>query len=231
MDDLQAIAARSRGRFKTAAATVTDGLREAIVRGVLAANAPLRQEELALAFGVSRMPVREALRQLEAEGFLMSVPHRGAVVAELSPDEAREIDRIRAALEVLALRLSLPNLLDHEIDAAAAVLEHMDVPGGATAWTALNEEFHTKLYVRAGSPRLLGLIASQYASLARYTDLHLRVIDYQAQAQEHRSLVCLCRNRDLGAAEQLLAAHIRQSGEEFATFFEKLRSDVQTSSD
>src|SRR6202008_4214410 len=87
---------------------IADALRTAIVDGTLAPGAPLRQDAIARHFSVSAIPVREALRQLESEGWAKVEVHKGATVAPLSADEAREIYEIRSALESLALGLAIP---------------------------------------------------------------------------------------------------------------------------
>lgn len=225
LSELRKIARGAAAPLKTAASTVIDGLREAIIRGVLTTERPLRQEEIAEVFKVSRMPVREALRQLEAEGLVHSAPHRGAIVAELSVGEVKEIDAIRGALETLALRLSISRIHQNDINDAFATIEQMEESRGTVEWTALNEKLHMTLYRRAEAPRLLSLIAGQYASLARYTNLHLLVIDYDVQAEQHRSLVELCAKIDYDKAVEALSNHIRGSGEEFANFFSRLRSE------
>jgi DNA-binding transcriptional regulator YhcF (GntR family) len=95
---------------------IADALRAAIVDGTLAPGAPLRQDAIARHFSVSAIPVREALRQLESEGWAKAAVHKGATVAPLSADEAREIYEIRSALESLALGLAIP----HHTDATLA---------------------------------------------------------------------------------------------------------------
>src|SRR5689334_15832455 len=126
MLDLAPIIGQSTPRFRTASSFVSDMLRTAILTGVLKDGEPLRQDELAAALGVSRMPVREALRRLEAEGFVDFQPHKGAVVAELSAEEAEEIYEIRLTLECRRLRESIPHLTDGALDGAAVILDEMD---------------------------------------------------------------------------------------------------------
>ncbi|MDR7541769.1 MAG: GntR family transcriptional regulator, partial [Armatimonadota bacterium] len=91
---------------------VADVLREAILRGILLAGQQLRQDEIARELGVSHIPVREALRQLEAEGLVRLRPYRGFEVSELSPEEVEELYEIRIPLECQALRLAFPHLTD-----------------------------------------------------------------------------------------------------------------------
>lgn len=105
---------------------VVGGLRDAILSGVLAGGQPLRQDEIAEHFGVSRMPVREALRQLEGEGMVSFYPHRGAVVSELSYREVLDIIEIRISLETMALHKAFPLLGDDEFRRAEEVLHSIE---------------------------------------------------------------------------------------------------------
>ena len=95
-------------RYNGAQDMVTDALREAISRGMLKGGQQLKQEVIADRFGISKIPVREALKQLEGEGLVTFYPRRGAVVAELSYGEVQEVGEIRAALESLALGWAMP---------------------------------------------------------------------------------------------------------------------------
>src|ERR1700743_202942 len=130
MSSLTALAdliAAAGGRHRTATAFVDATLRAAILSGQLTGGPPLRQEDLAAAFGVSRMPVREALRQLEAQALLDFVPHKGAVVTEISAADAATTSTICMALEPAALTLSIPHLTEVEFGRAADLLHDMDV--------------------------------------------------------------------------------------------------------
>src|ERR1043165_2140343 len=101
---------------------VADKLRDKIVRGELKEGEQLRQDAIANEFQVSRIPVREALRQLEAEGLITIILHRGAVVSSLSPTDILEVFQMRALLEAEVLRVSIPNLSEEHLRAAAEIL-------------------------------------------------------------------------------------------------------------
>src|SRR5437870_2762975 len=111
---------------KSLTSAVAEKLREKIVRGDIREGEQLRQDAIAQEFQVSRIPVREALRQLEAEGVITIVPHRGAVVSLLSCDEIEELFEMRAILEPEVLRVSIPNLTDSDFAQAANVLDTYD---------------------------------------------------------------------------------------------------------
>jgi DNA-binding GntR family transcriptional regulator len=211
MDRLEGLAARTMPKPQTAADHVAKILREAIAEGALAGGTALRQDELAARFGFSRMPVRDALRQLEAEGIVTIHPTRGAFVAKMDVAEIREIYAVRALLEVEALRLSLPNLGDATLDEAAAILDRTDAEPDVGRWGTLNRLFHLALYSACGNARLIGLIEAQHGAADRYVRILLSSLDYRARSQtEHRRLLAACRKRDENQALTRLAKHLRE---------------------
>jgi len=132
-------------RFRTATEYVESTLKEAILTGALPGGTPLRQEDLAAEFGLSRMPIREALRQLEAQALIDFYPHRGAVVTEISAAEGADNYAIRAALEPAALRLSVPNLMADDLKRAREIVDEMDAESGQSRLGELNRRFHMTL--------------------------------------------------------------------------------------
>src|SRR5438552_5197069 len=101
---------------------VADRLRDQIIRGEIPEGSQLRQNTIAVQYHVSRIPVREALRQLDAEGLITIVPNRGAIVPELSPNDVEELFAIRALLEPEVLKLSIPRLTQSDLAEAEAIL-------------------------------------------------------------------------------------------------------------
>jgi DNA-binding GntR family transcriptional regulator len=206
---IEDIAYEAAGRYRTTQDMVSGGLREAILGGTLAGGEPLRQEELAERFGVSRIPVREALRQLEGEGLVEFYPHRSAIVTSLSYLEVEEIAEIRVRLETLALRRALPLMNRDSLDRAREILDLIDHEEDLRkSWGELNWRFHEAIFAPAGRPRLLSLIKSQHTAFERYIRFHLALADYDKPQREHRELLELCRRGDSRAAESLLARHI-----------------------
>jgi DNA-binding GntR family transcriptional regulator len=215
---------------RTLAQQVTERLRHAILAGKLTGGQTLRQEELAAQLGVSRIPVREALRQLEAEGFVVLQPHRGAVVATLSAEEAAEIYDIRAALEMQALRLAVPNLTAQALAQAEAILDKIDqlVEGekGMARWAELNWQFHAALYAAAARPRLFELIRQLHDNVGRYLRGSLNLGAHAKPAQkQHRALLAACKKRDADAAVAILAQHLAATSQKLA---QQLRRQEQT---
>lgn len=198
---------------------IADALREAILRGIFQEGQSLRQDEIAAKFGVSRIPVREALKQLEGEGLVTLQRNRGATVAVLSPAEVEEICEIRAVLEPLAIEQAIPNLTESDLDTAEAILVATDDATDAARWSSLNWEFHATLYTPADRPRLLGLIKTLHVNTDRYVRIQLETMHYLERSQkEHYQLLQACRQRNLQAATTLLKHHITQAGEELVEY-------------
>jgi DNA-binding GntR family transcriptional regulator len=201
----------------TAADHVADRLRDAIANGALPAGAPLRQDELAARFGLSRMPVRDALRRLEAEGIVSIHPTRGASVARMDSAEIRDIYAVRELLEVEALRLSIPGLDAAKLDEAAAALDEIDRETDVGRWGALNRVFHLAIYSACGNARLLSLIDAQLNASDRYVRILLSSLSYRVRSQaEHRALVAFCRARFETEALAELRRHLGDGGKRLA---------------
>ncbi len=211
---LEEVVERASRRYRTTQGMVVGGLRDAILSGVLAGGQPLRQDEIAEHFGVSRMPVREALRQLEGEGMVSFYPHRGAVVSELSYREVLEIIEIRISLETMALHKAFPLLGDGEFRRAEEVLHSIDEDEDLVSrWGELNWRFHATLFAPAERPRLLSVIKAQHTAFERYIRVHLALSDYEKPQQEHYELLDNCRQGEENAAIDLLTWHIQDTGE------------------
>ena len=198
---------------RTIASSIGLEIRRRILDGRYPAGSQLRQDGLATEFGASRIPVREALFQLEAEGLVRIHPHRGATVAPLSPADAAEALELRAVLEPRLLALSTPRLTEGDFDRADALLEDYAAAlrDGATArWGTLNTELHLLLYSRADRPRTLGIVGALLAECDRYTRLQLSTdaAELERADREHREIVRLCRNGHASAACALMADHI-----------------------
>ncbi len=216
------IVTRASGKYRTTQSMVAGGLRDAILSGVLAGGEPLRQEEIAESFGVSRSPVREALRQLEGEGMVSFIPHRGAVVSELSHHEVQEITEIRVILETAAMRQALPLLEEDDLERAEEVLRRIDRERDLISfWSELNWRFHATLLAPAERPRLLSLIKAQHDAFERYIRMHLALSHYEKPQKEHYELLDLCRQKDTEAVLELLTRHIQDTSELLFTYIKK----------
>lgn len=196
-------------RYRSTPEVVAHVLRQAIMAGLFQDGQALRQDELAAELGLSKIPIREALRRLEAEGLVVFYPNRGAVVAALSAVEAQEIAEMRVALETLALRLALPKLTPRMLTQARAILDELDHETEVARWSTLNWEFHAALYAPAQRPRLITTLTTLHSSVDRYMRVILATMQHQAQSQqEHRALLAACEQRDEPAACAILDNHI-----------------------
>lgn len=151
----------------TAQEVVLTSVREAILAGVLAPGARLRQEELAELFGTSRIPVREALRALEYEGLVTSEPHRGFTVTSLDADDVEEVYDLRILLEGHAVRLAMALLTDEDLEELEALHAQMAAATTPDEQLAARERFYVRLYSVTGRPRLVGLIVRLRQEVAR----------------------------------------------------------------
>jgi DNA-binding GntR family transcriptional regulator len=212
-------------QYKTTPTLLADALRTAILRGILKGGQTLRQEELAASFGVSRMPLREAFRQLEAEGLLTIYPHKGAVVTELSAQEVEELYEIRLALETTALTKAIPNLTSQHFERAENLLAQADEGSDIGRWGELNWQFHATLYEAANRPRLLAMLERVHHSVDRYMRLELATLDYQAHSQaEHQILLAACREQEIERAVGILQEHIESAGKLLVAFLENAKA-------
>lgn len=201
---------------------VVGGLRDGILSGMLAGGQPLRQEEIAESFGVSRSPVREALRQLEGEGLVSFTPHRGAVVSELSYGEILEITEIRVALETMAIRKALPLMDEDVLRRAEEVLHTIDNEKDLIPyWSELNWQFHATLFAPADRPWLLSTIKVQHTAFERYIRIHLALSDYEKPQREHYELLELCRREDPDTVARFLTRHIENTSASLLTSIKK----------
>jgi DNA-binding GntR family transcriptional regulator len=197
-----------RGR-RTIQEIVAEALRDAIVTGRLKGGERLHQDGIASRLGVSRMPVREALRQLESEGLVVFTPHRRVSVAALSAEELREIYEIRTALELLALDLAVPRMSPHDLTRLGELLDQMDRVTDPGRWLDLNRAFHRMLYRASGRTRLCALIDSLRGNVERYLRIYVSGREHRARAQaEHRRIVRACRRRQPAEAKKALRRHL-----------------------
>ncbi|MET0278123.1 MAG: GntR family transcriptional regulator [Pseudorhodoplanes sp.] len=194
-------------------------LRHDILRGGVEPGLPLRQDEIATRCGVSKIPVREALLQLVAEGLVAFQPNRGFTVAGLQPEEAEEILEIRAVLECQAIRDAMPKMADDDVARASRILDQAEATPELDRWSDLNWEFHASLYAPAKRKRLLDLIRQVSNPTDRYIRVLIANANYRGRAErEHRAILSACEMRNAEAAAALLDQHIRQTGVLLAAF-------------
>lgn len=199
-------------RHRTLSAAIVDQLRQAILDGTHPAGSQLRQDALAAAYGVSRIPVREALFQLEAEGLVRIVPQKGAIVSELSLDEIDDVFELRAILEPRLLAKSAPLFAADDLarlDEIHARFVAATAAREVGKWGVLNADFHMALYAHAALPRTKAIVASLLQLSDRYTRVQLSTTAAMGRAeQEHAQIIRLCRSGAIREACRFLHGHI-----------------------
>jgi DNA-binding GntR family transcriptional regulator len=208
---------------------VAERLRDQIIRGEIQEGSQLRQDVIAAQFQVSRIPVREALRQLDAEGLISIVPNRGAIVPELSPDDIEELFAIRALLEPEVLKISIPHLTPADFTKAESILKkfshELNREEHIADWGVLNSKFHSILYSGARRPRFMSVIRNVNHNGERYTRLQLYLTHGMKRANdEHHQILQLCRERNVGAACKLLRQHIQYAGQSLKQVLQENRA-------
>ncbi|WP_264777724.1 GntR family transcriptional regulator [Deinococcus aetherius] len=199
--------------------SVTDQLREDILNGLYLPGQALIQEELSQGYGVSRLPVREALQRLEGEGLVRQEGKRGVVVAHLDPFEAEDLALMRAQLEPLALELAFGHLTKAQLGRAEDLVDAMAREDDARQHGRLNWAFHRTLYEPAHRARLLHTLDVLHRSADRYMRFQFNVIDNKRQSQqEHSALLAALRAQDLGEAQRVLEHHIVDAGIQLVAF-------------
>lgn len=201
---------------------IEESLREAILDGRLPCGTALRQQELADLFGVSRMPVREALRQLEAQSLLNVVQHKGAVVAPLITTNAVETYALRSVLESFALRLSIPLLDDNDLALAAQYIEQLETETDHAQIGKLNRLFHMSLYHKAPNSKLLDLIERELNEEERFLRFHLSSMGLGKLSQDdHRALLDAARAKDIDKTVELLERHLEKASVTMRRYLEQ----------
>lgn len=187
-------------------------LREAISRGQLAPGTVLRQAELAEQFGTSRIPVREALNALQAEGLVQIEPNRGAFVTTLTADELHELFDLRVLLETEVLRRAVPQHTERSLRRLESIQHELDGETEPAEWLRLDRSFHAELYAPSGRQRSLQMIASLRASAERFYLSHLGPEARRpGWNDEHQQLIALLRAGDAERASAMLEQHLRQT--------------------
>lgn len=198
---------------------IADALRSAILQGRLKEGQALRQDEIAAAFKVSKIPVREALVQLQSEGLVRLNKNRGAVVSTLTFNEVEEIYTMRLALEPIALRRAIPKMRASDFVQAEHILNKINHTADHRTWAELNWEFHESLYIPAQMPHLIQTVREFHNNVVRFL-VHYIKDDQLAKSQaQHRDLLALCRAGDVEAACTLLHQHLQDPPTLFAKNF------------
>lgn len=197
------------GMVPSASEVIAKQLRHAIITGVVAEGDPVRQDDVARLFKVSKIPVREALKRLEAEGLVEFKRNKGAVVTRISEPELAQMFEVRVLLEVKAITLAVPNMTASDLARADAICAAFLSEDDVGRSSELNWDFHACLYAPAQRPFMLELIRSIHDKLERYLRIQASLSAGKARADlEHRAIVDACRAGDAPLAARLTEAHI-----------------------
>jgi DNA-binding GntR family transcriptional regulator len=197
----------------TAHEFVHSTLRRAILSGVLPGGSRLVQADIASQLSVSTTPVREALRDLAAEGLVVFRPHIGAVVRELSLDELVELYDLRKAIEPLSIRRAAARITKRELDEAQRLAREMENETDPARWAELNWQLHTVLEAAAAAPFIQSVLKSVQDIAAIYVahSLTLRPDRIASGNKEHRALLAALRRHDEDGAAKQLVAHLEST--------------------
>ncbi|GAA4594578.1 GntR family transcriptional regulator [Planotetraspora phitsanulokensis] len=189
-------------------------LRTAILSGEIGPGERIRQEDVAERLGASRLPVREALRILEAEGLTEHLPNKGARVPSLSMQDLNVIYKIRERLEPLALTESIPNLSGRDLRELDRLQGRIEADTGISEFLTLDREFHLMTYTGCQVDQLSMMVVRLWNSTQHYRRAFMKVSGSSRRwviNAEHRLLLDAMERRDSVDAERHLAGHIRRT--------------------
>ena len=219
--------ALSNQTISSAADQVANALRLAILNGEFDPGQAVPQEEIATRFGVSRIPVRDAMNLLQAEGLLHIVPSKGSFVANPSPDEIRETYDIRVLLELEALRLAFRHHDVHSLARAEFWLRQFELETEPARLGEVDREFHAALYAPAKKAKLFELVNALRTLTNRGYYLQMSAPTHLKQCRAaHREIFENSKKRNLRAAKDSLRRHLLAAGSLVAESAAKFRGEV-----
>lgn len=202
-DALRSIATSVRSAYQTVEDMTQSFIREAIIQGIFPPGQRLNLDAIAGTLGVSRMPVRASLRQLESEGLLTISAYRGATVSVLEPKEIAEIYELRTMLELYLLEHAMPNLDDELLQELRVIVSELEAAEELGLRLDKRNTFYATLYARADRPRALAEVNRLRAAVGRY--LLLQRVDVHPV---HDEFFTYLDQRDVERAKTWLAGHL-----------------------
>lgn len=198
------------GRQATSADVIYDALRDAIIRGEIPEGEALRQDSIAQMFKVSRIPVREAMQRLEAQGLVISERYKGVVVASLSHEQILEIFEFRALVEPAVIEMAVPRMREESLARAQKFCDDFGAETDPARWGDLNRQFHTCLYADCDKPYYLSIVDKTNDLVERYVRLVLFLTGGMRTAvAEHQAILDACKARKPALAAELTRKHIK----------------------
>lgn len=188
---------------------VYEYLLEAIISNRIPAGTPIVETEISTELNMSRTPIREALKELEAEGLVCRYPSIGTVVSQITPHDVEEIFALRILLEIFALQLSWDKITEEELDAVEKVFFDLDLNSSKDAYREADQRLHSLIVNRAGNRRLkkfLDLLNSQIERFRRVAAFSLT--RPEKSKKEHLEIIRFLKRRDLKACEESLRKHL-----------------------
>ena len=221
--------------YKPLREIVFEALRDAIINGVLAPGERLMEVQMAEELGVSRTPVREAIRKLELEGYVMLLPRKGAYVADFSSKSIVDVLEVRGVLEALAAGLAAERITDQELDS----LERLLVRASECAQNSdldrlieVDTEFHDVLYKASRNDRLAQIVANIREQIQRFRATSLAFPGRMQRAvEEHKQIVDAIAERDTARAKRLAQQHIENSEDSILEGVRKIKAGEKTQKD
>jgi len=206
--------------------SIAQRLHDEILNGDLAPGTRLRQEEIAERFGSSRLPVRDALRRLEADGLVTIVSNSGAWVSKLNYQECNDAYEVRERLEPLLLSQSLSGLSNEHLDQLDELCSQMESCGDVETFLRLDREFHLLSYAGVESGMVRDIVLKLWNTTQHYRRAFVELNGLSKGGTthlQHRLFVDALRRKDVGEAQSVLVSHIkrtRKSLEEHPAIFE-----------
>jgi DNA-binding GntR family transcriptional regulator len=202
---------RGNPAYKSLTQIILETVRKNIYDGVYKPGSRLNLPDLAQEFSVSAIPVREALRNLEAEGLVEFLPNRGVIIRELSADEVRELYLMRLPLEVLATTRAALRADRASLKSLRKILTKMEAVEGDLQWHVLHEKFHHELYVMSKLPRLARYLDVLRGQMRPYSKVYLSDARHLAQAKiEHNAILDAALARDTDTLRDLVRTHLKR---------------------
>lgn len=202
-------------------------LKNAILNGDIRPGERLLQEDLANKFGVSRMPIRDALRLLETDKLIINTINKGATVVDFSSDELKDTFFVRSILEREAVKLAACNISDADIEELENLFVLMDNSikmKDFSKLAKLNYEFHSVLYKKVSSKRLFEIIKILWDNFPRYAMLSTEQEALQSQEAHHKIIFAL-KNKDYENASTIMEKHILDAGTAYAARGKKVKEE------
>lgn len=194
---------------------VYESLRKTIISGVIPVGERIVEKEYASRLNISRTPVREALRMLEMEELIESIPRVGVVVKRISPEDVVEIYKIRQQLEILATTTAMENITKEEINEIKELLdltEQKNNEGDVEEVIRLFGEFNKKIYKASGMKRLAGMIGRLNEYIQRFRNISISENERREKAlREHREILRLIEEKNKPGLEKIIHDHLQVS--------------------